>query len=94
LGIVLRVFLNAQAFAQEVLPEPEPSFKGKFGRTAKESPPDFPKEVRAPREAPNVLLIPTDDVSFGASSTFGEPIQTCHEFAAYRGVGLSFPNRF
>src|SRR5262249_3212263 len=62
--------------SQEVLPHPEPEFKGKIGRTAKESTPDFPKEVSAPEGAPNVLLILTDDVGFGASSTFGGPIPT------------------
>ena len=62
--------------AQEVLPRPEPPFHGKIGRTAKDSTPDFPKGVEAPKGAPNVLLILTDDVGFGASSTFGRPIQT------------------
>src|SRR5215471_21744805 len=62
--------------AQEVLPKPEPPFHGKIGRTAKDSIPDFPKGVEAPKGAPNVLLILTDDVGFGASSTFGGPIQT------------------
>jgi Sulfatase/Family of unknown function (DUF6151) len=61
---------------QEVLPQPEPPFKGKIGRTAKDSTPDFPKGVEAPQGAPNVLVILTDDVGFGASSTFGGPIQT------------------
>src|SRR5499427_8414387 len=60
----------------QVLPQPEPSFKGKIGRTVKDSTPDFPKEVQAPAGAPNVLLILTDDVGFGASATFGGPIQT------------------
>src|SRR5262249_5301938 len=59
-----------------VLPRPEPPFKGKIGRTAKESTPDFPKPAEAPKGAPNVLLILTDDVGFGASSTFGGPIET------------------
>jgi arylsulfatase len=62
--------------AQEVLPHPEPPFKGKIGRTVKESKSDFPKEVEAPIGAPNVLLILTDDVGFGASSTFGGPVPT------------------
>src|SRR5499425_247020 len=62
--------------AQDVLPRPEPPFKGKIGRTAKVSTPDFPKGVEAPTDAPNVLLILTDDVGFGASSTFGGPIPT------------------
>jgi arylsulfatase A-like enzyme len=64
------------ATAQEVLPKPEPPFRGKIGRTVKDSIPDFPKGVEAPKGAPNILLIMTDDVGFGASSTFGGPIQT------------------
>src|SRR5215468_12483979 len=59
-----------------VLPVPDPPFHGVIGRTAKDSKPDFPKAVTAPAGAPNVLLIMTDDVGFGASSTFGGPIQT------------------
>src|SRR5262245_31338027 len=62
--------------AEEVLPKPEPPFGGKIERTVKDSKPDFPKGVQAPKGAPNVLLILTDDVGFGASSTFGGPIQT------------------
>ncbi|HUL72820.1 MAG TPA: arylsulfatase [Vicinamibacterales bacterium] len=42
----------------------------------RESTPDFPAGVQAPKGAPNVLLILTDDVGFGASSTFGGPIPT------------------
>src|SRR5499433_2848556 len=75
-SIVLGLLLSSAAFAQETLPKPEPAFKGKIGRTAKESTPDFPKGIEAPKGAPNVLLILTDDVGFGASSTFGGPIQT------------------
>jgi arylsulfatase len=59
-----------------VLPPPEQPFHGTIGRTAKDSIPDFPKEVKAPKGAPNVLLILTDDVGFGASSTFGGPVPT------------------
>src|SRR5262245_20542713 len=57
--------------SESVLPKPEPPFQGKIGRTVKGSTPDFPREVQAPKGAPNVLLIMTDDVGFGASSTFG-----------------------
>jgi arylsulfatase len=60
----------------EMLPRPAQPFHGKIGRTAKESTPDFPKGIEAPKGAPNVLLIMTDDVGFGASSTFGGPIPT------------------
>ena len=59
-----------------VLPSPDRPFRGKIGRTAKDSTPDFPKPIVAPRGAPNVLLIMTDDVGWGASSTFGGPIPT------------------
>src|SRR6202022_2172931 len=59
-----------------VLPRPEPPFLGHIGRTIKDSTKDFPKEVKAPKGAPNVLLILTDDVGFGASSPFGGPIPT------------------
>src|SRR5262245_63461577 len=62
--------------APAVLPLPQQPFQGKIGRTAKESTPDFPKAIEAPKGAPNVLLILTDDVGFGASSTFGGPIPT------------------
>ncbi len=61
---------------RSVLPVPPAPFKGKIERTAKDSTPDFPTAVQAPEGAPNVLLILTDDVGFGASSTFGGPIQT------------------
>ncbi|MHC2797442.1 arylsulfatase A-like enzyme [Mesorhizobium jarvisii] len=64
------------AAAKDVLPQPQQAFQGKIGRTAKDSVPDFPKGVEAPKGAPNVLLILTDDVGFGASSTFGGPIPT------------------
>lgn len=47
------------------------------GRTPEDSPPpSWPQEPRAPRKAPNVLVIMTDDVGFGASSSFGGPIPT------------------
>src|SRR5450631_165992 len=62
--------------AQDVLPRPEQPFKGYIGRTVEESTKDFPQEVKAPKGAPNVLLILTDDVGFGASSTFGGPVPT------------------
>ncbi len=62
--------------AQDVLPLPEQPFKGHIGRTVGESTKDFPPEVKAPKDAPNILLILTDDVGFGASSTFGGPVPT------------------
>lgn len=66
----------ADDFNRNKLPVPQPSFNGKIGVTAADSVKDFPQEVAAPEGAPNVLLILTDDVGFGASSTFGGPIPT------------------
>ncbi len=68
--------LATSGWAQDVLPRPEQPFKGKIGRTPKDSTPDFPKAVEGPKGAPNILVILTDDVGFGASSTFGGPIPT------------------
>ena len=47
------------AFAQEMLPRPDEPFKGHFGRTAKDSRPDFRNEVTPRKNAPNILLILT-----------------------------------
>lgn len=75
-AFTLALFLISSAKAQSVLPEPDPPFKGKIGLTPADSVKDFPKAVTAPEGAPNVLIILTDDVGFGASSTFGGPIPT------------------
>ena len=70
------LMLATAAFGDEVvLPKPEPPFKGKIGRTVKDSAPDFPKGVTAPEGAPNVHFIMTDDVGLGATSSFGGPVR-------------------
>jgi arylsulfatase A-like enzyme len=66
----------APAIGATILPMPPPPFEGVIGRKASESKPDFPPAVTAPKGAPNILLIMTDDTGFGASSTFGGPIPT------------------
>lgn len=67
---------SGSASAQDVLPMPPAPFKGQIGLSVKDSKPDFPRPVQAPKGAPNVLLIMLDDVGFGASSTFGGPCET------------------
>jgi arylsulfatase len=67
---------NTSQLDRTILPIPEQPFHGKIARTAADSTPDFPKPLAAPKGAPNVLLIMTDDVGWGASSTFGGPIPT------------------
>lgn len=75
-----------------VLPFPDPAFHGTIANNASQSTADFPKPIGAPDGAPNVLIILTDDVGFGASSTFGGPIQT-PAFDKVAASGLRF-NRF
>ena len=75
-ALTLAAVYALPARAQEVLPRPEQPFGGRIGLTAQDSVKDFPKEVVAPKGAPNILLILTDDVGFGASSTFGGPVPT------------------
>jgi len=54
------------------LPRLDFEFRGKVGRTYKESdPPQFPQPVQAPAQAPNVVLVLLDDSGFGQYSTFG-----------------------
>ena len=75
------------------LPRPDFEFKGKVGKTYKESdPPRFPQPVKAPKDAPNVVVILLDDTGFGQYSTFGGgvPSPTLDKLAA---EGLKF-NRF
>ena len=60
------------------LPLPDPGFKGKIGETYKDSTADYPQPVKAPKGAPNVLVVLLDDVGFGMTSTFGGPVPTPH----------------
>lgn len=69
-------FSVATVSAQEVLPKPEPKFKGVIGETYKDSMPDKIPLVKAPAGAPNVLLILIDDSGFGQWSTFGGQVPT------------------
>ncbi len=58
------------------LPPPDPTFGGVVKEKALESTPWWPPRIVPPKDAPNVLLIMTDDDGFGAPSTFGGVIPT------------------
>jgi len=58
------------------LPAPPQAFHGVIKDLAQDSQPFWPARVVPPKDAPNVLLIMTDDVGFGAPSTFGGVIPT------------------
>ena len=66
----------AQVQRSTVLPAPEPPFKGRIGRTYKESQPDKIPIIQAPAGAPNVLVVLIDDCGFGQWGTFGGQIPT------------------
>ena len=73
------------------LPPPAPNFGGVIEEKASESQPWWPPRVVPLRNAPNVLLIMTDDQGFGAPSTFGGVIPTPTMDRIARG-GLRFTN--
>ena len=88
--------------AQEVLPKPEPPFKGKIGRTYKDSQPDKIPVTKAPAGAPNVLVILIDDAGYGTWSTFGGQIPTPNldrlanmglRYTRFHTTALSSPTR-
>ncbi|MFO0911355.1 MAG: arylsulfatase [Pirellulales bacterium] len=58
------------------LPPPPSPFGGRIERNVTSSKSFWPPRVVPPAGAPNVLLIITDDVGFGAPSTFGGVIPT------------------
>ena len=58
------------------LPPPDPKFGGVINENAAQSKAWWPPRVVPPKGAPNILLIMTDDVGFGAPSTFGGVIPT------------------
>jgi arylsulfatase len=84
------------------LPPQPPSFGGVINLNAKDSTPYWPPPVVPPKGAPNILLIMTDDVGFGAPSTFGGVIPTPSldrianaglRYIQFHSTGLSSPTR-
>jgi arylsulfatase len=58
------------------LPPPPLPFGGVIKESAKDSTPYWPPTVVPPKDAPNILLIMTDDQGYGVSGTFGGVIPT------------------
>jgi arylsulfatase A-like enzyme len=84
--------IDTEALDRSVLPIAEPAQKPITTLDARDAkaPPRF--EVKAPADAPNVVIVLIDDIGFGASSAFGGPIRmpTLEKLASQ---GLKF-NRF
>jgi len=72
------------------IPEPEPVSITELDARDVKAPPRF--EIKAPKDAPNVVVVLIDDIGFGSSSAFGGPIRmpTLEKMAAN---GLRY-NRF
>ncbi|NHI17826.1 arylsulfatase [Microbacterium excoecariae] len=78
---------------RSVLPIPSYQQVGKLDRTVAGSDPvDWPRTASAPEGAPNILVVMTDDVGFGATELFGGPIPT-PTYARLAERGLRW-NRF
>jgi arylsulfatase len=75
-GAITFAFLTGYAHGQDVLPRPDPSFRGVMSPDVRKSTEDWPADVKAPKGAPNILLILVDDVGFSATHTFGGAIST------------------
>jgi arylsulfatase A-like enzyme len=67
---------GAEAQDRTVLPLPEPKYEAITELDARKAkaPPAF--EVKAPKDAPNVVIVLIDDIGFGAASMFGGAINT------------------
>lgn len=72
------------------IPEPKPAAITTLDARDAKAPPRF--EVKAPKGAPNVVIVLIDDIGFGHSSAFGGPINM-PTLAKLAGNGLKY-NRF
>ena len=76
------------------LPAPDPKFGGVIKNDALQSKPWWAPRIVPPKEAPNVLLIITDDSGFGVPSTFGGVVPTpTMDRIAQNGLGEMNLNR-
>src|SRR5262249_28276783 len=65
---------SATVLNRTTLPIPEPNYPHSTVLDARDTSPPPRFEVKAPAEAPNVLIVLIDDMGFGMSSAFGGPI--------------------
>lgn len=107
LSLALSAAFAATAAAQTVpdgtvLPRFDPPFKGKIGRTYKESQPDKIPVTKAPEGAPNVLIVLIDDCGYGQWGTFGGQVPTPNldrlarmglHYTRFHTTALSSPTR-
>lgn len=68
--------MKPSKMSAQQLPAPTPEFTGDTSRIITGSTPRKLDSTRAPKDAPNILLIMLDDVGFGSFGTFGGPVPT------------------
>lgn len=66
---------NAAKIDRTVLPIVEPSYPRSRVLDARDATPPPRFEIKAPAEAPNVLIVLVDDMGFGMPSAFGGPVR-------------------
>src|SRR4029079_17696548 len=73
-GLPMAPLTAQENLNRAVLPIPEPQLKPITELDARKAkaPPRF--EIKAPKGAPNVVIVLIDDMGFGQPSTFGGPI--------------------
>ena len=69
-------FAGDAEWDRTVLPRPPQPFQGVAKRSLEGSVAAFTQPVKAPPDAPNILLVLIDDAGFGNPSTFGGPVAT------------------
>ena len=73
------------------LPIPYPSFPESNVLDVRDATPPERFQVKAPKGAPNVLVVLVDDLGFAGTSAFGGPVPT-ETFDSIAGQGLKFNN--
>ena len=79
LGVATQISRSVAAeteWDRTLLPRPTQPFEGISNRTLEGSKGSFTQPVKAPPDAPNILLVLIDDAGFGNPSTFGGPVAT------------------
>ena len=83
ISLVMLAFITAcsaeDASAQKegnAIPYPMPEWKGVQGKTLADSKPDFIGQPKAPKDAPNVLIVMLDDAGYSNATSFGGVMKT------------------
>lgn len=82
---------SSTAGNEQALPVPDPRFRGVISSDPAKAVAAWPDDIKAPKDAPNVVLILVDDVGFSTTSAFGGPIQTPN-FDRLAAAGLRYNN--